>query len=55
MTAGPGQNASRCRGDQLTTGRSIGGLYRIVTFKIVITVACLAYYRLRPPMPSTEK
>ena len=28
-------------------------LYRIVTFKIVITVACLAYYRLRPPEPST--
>jgi hypothetical protein len=28
-------------------------LYRIVTFKIVITVACLAYYRLRPPGPST--
>jgi len=24
-------------------------LYRIVTFKIVITVACLAYYRLRAP------
>jgi uncharacterized protein (TIRG00374 family) len=28
-------------------------LYRIVTVKIVITVACLAYYRLRPPLTST--
>jgi uncharacterized membrane protein YbhN (UPF0104 family) len=24
-------------------------LYRIITFKIVITVACLAYYHLRAP------
>ena len=29
-------------------------LYRIVTFKIVITAACLAYYRLRVPRASAE-